>query len=98
MAEKLPDLLLLDIKMEGMSGLEVMDKMKEMGSDLASIPVILLTGVENDGLETEGMEKGALDFIWKPFAPELLKARVNRILELVTLRKKYHKPVKNDRT
>ena len=97
-AEKLPDLLLLDIKMEGMSGLEVMDKMKEMGSDLASIPVILLTGVENDGLEIEGMEKGALDFIWKPFAPELLKARVNRILELVTLRKKYHKPVKNDRT
>lgn len=96
-AEKVPDLILLDIKMEGMSGLEVMDKLKELGGDLATIPIILLTGGENEGLEIEGMEKGALDFIWKPFTPELLKVRVNRILELVTLRKKYHKPVKSDR-
>ena len=43
----------------------------------------------DDGTEQEGLQLGALDFIRKPVIPEVLKVRVNHILELSVLRKRY---------
>ena len=89
--EVLPDLILLDIKMPGMDGYETMSRLIGKGPDVAKIPVIFLTADESDGAEVKGLELGAMDFLRKPFVPEILRLRVNHILELVMLRKRYHR-------
>ena len=87
--EKVPDLILLDVKMPGMDGFEVMNKIKEIGGDIGRVPVIFLTADTDDGTEQEGLNMGALDFIKKPIINEVLRVRVNHILELSILRKRY---------
>lgn len=87
--EKVPDLILLDVKMPGMDGPAVMDSLKEIGGDIVRVPVIFLTADEDVGMEQKGLSMGALDFIKKPIIPEILRARVNHILELALLRKRY---------
>ena len=87
--EKVPDLILLDVKMPGMDGFEVMSKIKEIGGDIGRVPVIFLTADTDDGTEQEGLNMGALDFIKKPIINEVLRVRVNHILELSILRKRY---------
>ena len=87
--EKVPDLVLLDIKMPGMDGFEVYNKMKEIGGDLAKTEVIFLASDTSDGSEVKGLSLGAIDYIKKPLLPEILKLRINHTLELVRLRKKY---------
>ena len=88
-AETLPDLILLDIKMKDMNGFDVLKKLKEMGGDASRTAVIFLTADDSEGDEIEGLSKGAVDYIKKPFTPEILKLRVNHVLELVNLRKRY---------
>ena len=78
--EKDYDLILLDIKMPGMDGFETMEKLKAMDEDLADIPVAFLTADENAESEKRGVELGAVDFIKKPFIPEVLVMRVKSIL------------------
>jgi diguanylate cyclase (GGDEF)-like protein len=75
-----PDLILLDIKMPGMDGFETMEKLKAMDEDIADIPVAFLTADENAESEKRGVELGAVDFIKKPFIPEVLVMRVKSIL------------------
>ena len=87
--EKVPDLILLDVKMQGIGGFEILKKIKEIGGDIGRVPVIFLTADMDDGTEQEGLQLGALDFIRKPVIPEVLKVRVNHILELSVLRKRY---------
>ena len=88
--DKLPDLILLDIKMPGMNGYEAMKKLRCMETPASRLPVIFLTADESDGAEKEGLSLGAMDFIRKPFVPEVLLLRVNNIIELVTLQKQLY--------
>ena len=87
--EKVPDLILLDVLIPGMDGFEIFRKLKEIGGDIARVPIIFLTADTNDGAEQEGLNMGALDFIKKPIITEVLRVRVNHILELSMLRKRY---------
>ena len=81
----MPDLILLDVKMPGMGGFEAIKKLHSLESAASKIPVIFLTADESEGAEHEGLSLGAMDFIRKPFVPEVLLLRVNHIIELVTL-------------
>ncbi|MDQ1696801.1 MAG: two-component system, sensor histidine kinase and response regulator [Frankiaceae bacterium] len=79
-----PDVLLLDVAMPGLSGLEVLDRIGQR-PELTSMPVILLTGrATHDDLVT-GMRRGAYDFLTKPFRPAELTARVRAALRTVEL-------------
>ena len=91
--ERVPDLLLLDIRLPGMNGFEVMNNLKDMGGDISRVPIILLTADDDEETEIKGLTMGAMDYIRKPFKPEVLKARVNHILELILLRKRYHRGI-----
>ena len=82
-----PDLILLDIRMPDMDGFEALARIKELEKELEmeEIPVIFLTANDNEDAETKGLAMGALDFIKKPFVPDVLIVRVRHILELVRL-------------
>ena len=84
--ENTPDLILLDIKMPGMDGFQTMEKLKESESG-RNIPVIFLTADENQESETRGLKLGAMDFIKKPFVPEVLVLRVQHTIQLVRLQR-----------
>ncbi len=87
---KLPDLILLDIKMPGMDGYEALKRLRCLESPASRLPVIFLTADDSEGAEREGLSLGAMDFIRKPFVPEVLLLRVNNIIELVTLQKQLY--------
>ena len=80
-AESLPDIILLDIMMPGMDGYEVCAELKKSGIT-RSIPVIFITALTEEGDEARGLALGAVDYITKPFSPELVKARVRNHIEL----------------
>ena len=82
---ELPNLILLDVKMPGMSGFECIKKLHSLETAASKIPVIFLTADESEGAEREGLSLGAMDFIRKPFVPEVLLMRVKNLIELVTL-------------
>ena len=73
-------LILLDLIMPNLTGMELLNKLKEE-PDLKSIPVIVLTSDHKS--EVESLHKGAADFIPKPYPePDVIKARVQRLIEL----------------
>jgi len=77
--EQKPDLILLDIMMPQMDGLELLTRLKE-NSDTASIPVILLTAkVQHEDL-LRGYEMGADYYITKPFTPTQVLDAINLVL------------------
>ena len=82
---ELPNLILLDVKMPGMSGFDCIRKLHSLETAASKIPVIFRTADESEGAEKEGLSLGAMDFIRKPFVPEVLRLRVNNLIELVTL-------------
>jgi len=77
----IPSLILLDIMMPEMDGYEVCRRLKA-GEKTEQIPVIFITAMTDDEDEAKGLEFGAVDYITKPFNPELVKARVRIHLEL----------------
>ena len=79
-----PDLILLDIHMPGMDGFETIAIIKE-NKAMADIPVIFLTADDDINAETRGLKAGAMDFLKKPFVPEVLLLRVRHTIELVRL-------------
>ncbi len=85
--KNVPNAILLDINMPGMDGFETMKKVRTMEKDIADIPVIFLTADESEESESKGLALGAMDFIKKPFVPEVLLLRVRHIIELVTLQR-----------
>jgi DNA-binding response OmpR family regulator len=74
--EHRPDIAVLDIMMPGISGLEVMRKLRERGS----MPVILVSAKNTNLDKVRGLELGADDYISKPFDPEELSARIRAVL------------------
>lgn len=78
----MPDLILLDVEMPGLSGFQVIKKLKE-SPITNSIPVIFLTALTDATLEYNGLLLGAIDYIFKPFSPALLQKRVQLHLTLI---------------
>ncbi|MBU0992426.1 MAG: fused response regulator/phosphatase [Proteobacteria bacterium] len=76
-----PDMILLDIKMPGENGFDVIKFLKNNAST-ASIPVLFLTGVSEINSKLEGFDLGAVDYITKPFHPLEVIARVGLHLKL----------------
>ncbi len=79
--EPRPDVVLLDIMMPGMSGYEVCLKIKSNPATW-SIPVLFVTALQKVEDESRGLAVGAVDYITKPFNPNLVKARVRSHVEL----------------
>lgn len=73
-----PDLVLIDLKMPGISGMEVLDKIQEIDPHI--IPVVI-TGYATVDSAVEAMKKGAHDFLPKPFTPDELRLIIKRGLE-----------------
>ncbi len=69
------DLVLLDVVMPGLSGLDVLDEMKK-DKRLEAIPVIFISGAGDLSDETKGVESGAVDYIHKPYNPEIVYLKV----------------------
>ncbi len=82
-----PDLILLDIRMPGMDGFETLEKLREQEKGKDEIPVIFLTANDDEESETKGLSLGAMDFIKKPFVPEVLTLRVRHIIDLIRLQR-----------
>ncbi|PKH14610.1 diguanylate cyclase response regulator [Pseudomonas sp. 43NM1] len=78
---QLPDLILLDVVMEGIDGHEVCRRLK---ADPATqgIPIIFITAQQQESDEVSGLELGAVDFISKPINPTIVRARVRTHLTL----------------
>ncbi len=81
---KIIDLILLDLMMPGMSGMEVLDQVRNIEPSLL---VIVITGYATVESAVEAMKKGAYDFIPKPFTPDQLRIVVRRALERKSLQK-----------
>ena len=76
-----PDMVLSDLRMPGMNGYELQQILqKEMQK---TIPFMFMTADSNEDTETQGFENGAMDFIRKPFRPDVLLRRVGNILQTV---------------
>ncbi len=73
-----PDLVLIDLKMPGINGLEVLGKVKKIDPNI--IPVVI-TGYATVESAVEAMKKGAYDFLPKPFTPEELRIIIRRGME-----------------
>jgi signal transduction histidine kinase len=91
MNEFKPDLVFIDLKMPGISGMEVLEKINVLD---ATIVTIVITGFATVGSAVEAMKKGAYDFLPKPFTPEEFRLITRRslekrklILETITLRR-----------
>jgi putative two-component system response regulator len=82
--EELPDLVLLDVMMPGMSGHEVCQALKSEASTRA-IPVIFVTALSDTGDETQGFDVGAVDYIVKPVSPPVVRTRARTHLSLVRM-------------
>lgn len=74
-----PDLVILDLMLPGMDGLEVCKALKG-DSKAASIPIIMLTAKSQESDKVVGLELGADDYVTKPFSPRELIARIKAVL------------------
>lgn len=75
--ERPPDLVVLDIMLPGLDGLEVAQRLRTAGDN---VPILMLTARDTVADRVKGLETGADDYLVKPFAPEELVARVKALL------------------
>jgi len=79
-ADDFPDLILMDIQMPVMNGLETMKKIKEIyGEDV--LPVVYLTAVSDKKMVVDCFREGLSDYIVKPFDPENLLKKIETVFE-----------------
>lgn len=79
MAERLPDLILLDWMLPGMSGIELARRLKR-DEYSHHVPIIMLTARSEEDDRVGGLEAGADDYVTKPFSPRELVARIKAVL------------------
>ena len=84
--ENIPDIILLDIVMPGINGLDVCKIIKE-NDQLKDIPVLMLTHVSDAANKIAGLKAGANDYVTKPFSIEELNVRISSILQNRSLQK-----------
>ena len=83
------DLLLTDYMLSGMNGLELVGMLREEQTGYRDMPVIVMSASRSPGLRQKAMASGADDLMAKPFDPEALKARIDNLLELRSIRRKH---------
>ena len=88
-----PDLILLDIEMPEMDGFETISKIKS-NEKYAKIPVIFLTSHTDKENEIRGFNEGAVDFIMKPFVPEIMLVRIATQLQFSCLLNSFEEEVR----
>ena len=82
LAESLhPDVVLMDVRMPGMDGIEVLKRTREAGKRL---PIIMLTAKSEVSDKVEGLDAGANDYLTKPFAAKELLARIRAMTRAAT--------------
>ena len=77
--EQRPDLVLMDVMMPGMTGFEALEILKADQST-ADVPVVMLSAKSQEYEQEEGLERGALRYICKPFTPSALVEAVSEIV------------------
>jgi DNA-binding response OmpR family regulator len=75
-----PDLVVLDLMLPGVSGLEVCQRLRAAHDARAPLPVIMLTALGEESDRVLGLETGADDYVTKPFSPRELTLRVQAVL------------------
>jgi len=81
LAKVRPDIILLDIEMPDITGFEVMDEINK-NPKLTGVPVIFVTSHASEKLIAKAVEHGAVDYIVKPFVPDLLHAKIKHALNM----------------
>lgn len=77
---QVPELVISDITMDGLNGLELCKKLKA-DKDLNHIPVILLTATSTSEIQVQGIREGADDYVTKPFDSDILIAKAGRLIK-----------------
>jgi DNA-binding response OmpR family regulator len=85
-----PDVILLDVMMPGMDGFEVARRLREHHASECT-PIIFVTAVTDDAARHKGLSLGAIDYVFKPIDPDLLRLRVSNLMVYVEHRKQLQK-------
>jgi two-component system response regulator ResD len=93
-AERRPDLVVLDLMLPGVDGLEVMRRLRE--ANHGQMAVILLTAKGEESDRVIGLRLGADDYVVKPFSPAELVARVDAVLRRVEIAPEQEEPLEFD--
>ena len=91
-----PDLILLDVNMPEMDGFETLKRLRDEMLPGHEIPIIFLTAEEGQDQETRALESGAMDYIKKPFDPEVLLSRVHKTLDIQKQMKSFARTAETD--
>ncbi|MCZ6512399.1 MAG: response regulator [Nitrospinae bacterium] len=89
-----PDLILLDIKMPGFSGFDVMNALSALETE-SYLPILVLTAQLDSETRLRALKAGAKDFVSKPFVMEEMLARINNLLEVRMLHNSVHSEKKS---
>jgi putative two-component system response regulator len=79
--ENPPDIILIDIMMPGLDGFQLLARLKKE-STTSKIPVLILSSLSNEEEIIRGLKQGAVDFITKPFSPQVLLAKLEKTVDL----------------
>ena len=91
--EHIPDIIISDIMMPNLSGIELCAQLKQ-DERTSHIPVVLLTAKVDENSQHQGLETGADDYVLKPFSVKLLSSRVNNLVKSrIQLRERYSNEV-----
>lgn len=81
-----PDVILLDMIMPGTSGVDML-KVLRQDPNFSDIPVLFMTNMDDFNNEVEAFSLGAVDILQKPLNPELIRAKMKRLCNTLTLQK-----------
>ena len=81
-----PDLVLIDVQMPGLDGLEVVRRVRQLSTE-HWVPIIFLTSMEDDADFTRGIEAGGDDYLTKPVSPVVLEAKIRAMRRLDDMRR-----------